>query len=183
MDDAEKSLDRIRTLMTQWESPLIRYAMGFTRNLEKAQDVVQDTFLKLCKQDFNKIESYVVPWLFKVCRNRALELGRKDQRQIPINPEIIENLTSQEESPDIRAKNQDSVQQILGVMETLPSNQREVVRLKFHQDLSYKEIAKVTALSVSNVGFLIHTALKTIRKKIEQDETIFADLKRRGTLS
>jgi RNA polymerase sigma-70 factor (ECF subfamily) len=50
-------------------------------------------------------------------------------------------------------------------MEALPENQREVVRLKFQNGMSYKEIATVTELTVSNVGFLIHTALATLRMR------------------
>ena len=47
----------------------------------------------------------------------------------------------------------------------LPDNQQEVVRLKFQDGLSYKEIAGVTGLTVSNVGFLIHTAIHTLRRE------------------
>jgi RNA polymerase sigma-70 factor (ECF subfamily) len=48
-------------------------------------------------------------------------------------------------------------------VERLPENQREVIRLKFQSDLSYKEIAEITNLSVSNVGFLLHTGIKRLR--------------------
>ena len=57
--------------------------------------------------------------------------------------------------------------EVLKVLTTLPSNQQEVLRLKFQGDLSYMEISQVTSLSVSNVGFLIHTGLKTIREKVQ----------------
>jgi DNA-directed RNA polymerase specialized sigma24 family protein len=53
----------------------------------------------------------------------------------------------------------------------LPKNQREVLRLKFQCDLSYKEISAVTQLSVTNVGFLIHTAIKTLRKELLAEES------------
>ena len=56
--------------------------------------------------------------------------------------------------------------QIFQFIDKLPKNQREVLYLKFQSDLSYKEISEVTKLSVSNVGFLIHTAVRTIRKQM-----------------
>ena len=59
-----------------------------------------------------------------------------------------------------------TVSQILQIVETLPKNQREVIYLKFQCDLSYKEISSITNLSVSNVGFLIHTAVRAIRKQV-----------------
>jgi RNA polymerase sigma-70 factor (ECF subfamily) len=67
-------------------------------------------------------------------------------------------------APDL--DDRQTVNQILRVLETLPKNQREVVYLKFQCDLSYKEIAEITKLSVSNVGFLIHTAVRNIRKHV-----------------
>ena len=59
-----------------------------------------------------------------------------------------------------------TVSEILQIVETLPKNQREVIYLKFQSDLSYKEISSITNLSVSNVGFLIHTAVRAIRKQM-----------------
>ena len=56
--------------------------------------------------------------------------------------------------------------QVLRVLETLPKNQREVIYLKFQCDLSYKEISEITKLSISNIGFLIHTAIQSVRKQI-----------------
>ena len=52
---------------------------------------------------------------------------------------------------------------ILRMIDRLPPNQQEVVRLKFQNGFSYKEISRITALSVSNVGFLIHTAVARLR--------------------
>ena len=57
----------------------------------------------------------------------------------------------------------DRAQQLVG---NLPENQREVIRLKFQDGLSYREIATVTGLSVSNVGFLIHRGVKTLREQM-----------------
>ena len=57
--------------------------------------------------------------------------------------------------------------EVLDVLRTLPANQQEVLRLKFLGDLSYREISRIANLSVGNVGFLIHTGLKTIRETIQ----------------
>ena len=62
--------------------------------------------------------------------------------------------------------------EVLKVLNTLPANQQEVIRLKFQGDLSYMEISRITNLSVSNVGFLIHTGLKTIREKVQPQPAI-----------
>jgi RNA polymerase sigma-70 factor (ECF subfamily) len=61
---------------------------------------------------------------------------------------------------------------VLDILGTLPANQQEVIRLKFQADLSYLEISQVTSLSVSNVGFLIHTGIKTIREKVQMQPAL-----------
>ena len=61
---------------------------------------------------------------------------------------------------------------ILKILSTLPANQQEVIRLKFQNDMSYQEISRITSLTVSNVGFLIHTGLKTIREKVQAQPAI-----------
>ena len=61
---------------------------------------------------------------------------------------------------------QDTAIRVLQSVDRLSENQREVVRLKFQGGLSYKEIAAVTELSVSNVGYLIHTAIKKLRVEL-----------------
>lgn len=70
--------------------------------------------------------------------------------------------------PDDAIERQDSYSHVLEAMETLSANQQEVVRLKFQHGMSYKQISEVTNLSVTNVGFLLHTALKTLRQKLSE---------------
>jgi RNA polymerase sigma-70 factor (ECF subfamily) len=60
----------------------------------------------------------------------------------------------------------ESASLVLQLLEKLPTNQREVIRLKFQNGFSYKEISRISGHSVSNVGFLIHTGLKTIRGQL-----------------
>ena len=66
---------------------------------------------------------------------------------------------------DSNLENLETVGEIFRLVEHLPKNQREVVYL-FQCDLSYKEISEVTKLSGGNVGLLLHTALKAIRKQV-----------------
>ena len=56
--------------------------------------------------------------------------------------------------------------QILDLLESLPPNQREVIRLKFQNGFSYQEISRISGHSVSNVGYLIHAGIKTLRGKL-----------------
>ena len=84
------------------------------------------------------------------------------------------NLLSQEQSdvlgsvepePGESIERNDSFAAVSRAMKLLPKNQQEVIRLKFQHGLSYKEISAVTHLTVTNVGFLIHTGLKSLRER------------------
>jgi RNA polymerase sigma-70 factor (ECF subfamily) len=141
-----------------YEDALIRYATWVLRDAELAREAVQETFLRLCREEHSKVGGYVAQWLFTVCRNLAFDTRKREARMTPLEETSI--------SVDSKLEQREVVGEIFRFVETLPKNQREVVYLKFQCDLSYKEISEVTKLSVSNVGLLIHTAVKAIRKQV-----------------
>ena len=157
MSDIPKSRWIVEALELH-ESSLIRYARWILSDLESAREVVQETFLRLCKEDPARVEGHLAQWLFTVCRNLAFDARKKEARMSPLGDTEIAV------APDLDDRR--TVSQILQVVETLPKNQREVIYLKFQCDLSYKEISEITRLSVTNVGFLIHSAVRAIRKQM-----------------
>jgi len=157
MDETTKS-QWIVEVLDRYESPLGRYATWILGNAECAREVVQETFLRLCKEDRRSVSDHLAQWLFIVCRNLAFDARKKEGRMTPLGDLEIGVASDLEDKQ--------TVSQILQIVETLPKNQREVIYLKFQCDLSYKEISSITNLSVSNVGFLIHTAVRAIRKQV-----------------
>lgn len=84
--------------------------------------------------------------------------------------ESIEGLDLEEKS---RSREQARLQEACSLLElakALPAKQSEVVLLKFQQDLSYKEISDVTGMSVSNVGYVMHHALKELKSRWQAGE-------------
>ena len=77
----------LRQVVADYESRLIRYAQRITGDGERARDIVQDAFLRLCRQEQAAVESCVAPWLYKVCRHRALDVAAKEQRMSQLHPE------------------------------------------------------------------------------------------------
>ncbi len=76
------------------------------------------------------------------------------------------------DSPPAEAERREEVGQVAKALEALTANQQEVIRLKFQNGFSYKQIAGITGLSVSNVGFLIHTAIGKLRDRFRADGLI-----------
>jgi RNA polymerase sigma-70 factor (ECF subfamily) len=154
LPDTQWIVDALNT----YEDALIRYATWMLRNPETARDIVQETFLRLCREDAAKVGGRIAPWLFTVCRNLAFDMRKKESRTT--------SLEDREVGVDSKLEQRETVGEIFRLVENLPRNQREVVYLKFQCDFSYKEISEVTDLSVGNVGLLLHTALKEIRKRV-----------------
>jgi RNA polymerase sigma-70 factor (ECF subfamily) len=154
--------------LARYERPLVRYAAAIVGSAS-ATDVVQDTFLRLCKQDRQTVEPHLRAWLFTVCRNRALDM-RRDKRHVEPVAEVDEVMENQSEGPAEALLRKEAMRRVLGALDTLPEKQREVVLLKFSGELSYQEIAEVLGTSASNVGFLLHTALKSLRAHVAKDE-------------
>ena len=79
-------------------------------------------------------------------------------------PEHLASQPNPGDDPTHAIEQQEACQKLAGQIERLTDNQQEVIRLKFHGGLSYQEIADVTGLSKSNVGFLLHTAIGKLRQ-------------------
>ena len=147
--------------LDRFERPLISYAKEITGDLEAARDAVQETFLRLSRQDVAKLEPRLAPWLFFVCRNCALDHVRKVVRfsQDPVDEEHA----SDGPSPAAQAMASEDAARLRELVARLPRQQRELVKLKFEAGLSYKEMAEALKTSVSNVGVQLHEAMQTLR--------------------
>jgi RNA polymerase sigma factor (sigma-70 family) len=155
----------IRETLDRYEGPLVRFTRTITGDLESARDVVQDAFCRLCAQPRDRVEGHVGEWLFAVCRNRALDVRKKEGRMTGLTEVDLDARTAPGPTPSAVAEGRDATERLLALVDGLPPNQAEVVRLKFQAGLSYKEISRVTTHSVTNVGFLLHTAIKTLRAR------------------
>ena len=85
----ELSLEKwLHSAVQQHENLLVRYGHQFTGDLDRARDVVQDTFIKLCNEERVRLsdgrprlqDTDLTKWLYRVCRNRAIDVSRKEKR-------------------------------------------------------------------------------------------------------
>jgi RNA polymerase sigma factor (sigma-70 family) len=156
----------IRQAVEQYERPLVLYAWRLTMNLELAREVVQDTFLKLCDQTPEDIQDHLAQWLYTVCRNRSLDVARKEKPMKPLSEPDHLVKDQQTPPPESQLEQAELSQQLAQALSSLPANQQEVIRLKFQHGLSYKDIAKTTQLTTTHVGYLIHVGIKSLRQQL-----------------
>jgi RNA polymerase sigma-70 factor (ECF subfamily) len=136
---------------------------------DRARDVVQETFLRLCREPAIAREAHIAEWLFTVCRNYALDLKRKERRMNPAASAELGNTQSPALGPVEKIEHNETTARVLSLVKALPDNQQAVLMLKFQASLSYREIANVTGLSVSNVGYLIHQGLSALRRNLKSE--------------
>jgi RNA polymerase sigma-70 factor (ECF subfamily) len=150
----------IESALQQYEGPLTIYATRLLGDVDRARDVVQDTFLKLWQADRAVVDGYLAKWLYTVCRNRALDVRRKEHRMTTLSDGRLESAAPPED------RHEETARSMLALVADLPQRQQEAVRLKFQGGLSYREIAEVMDTTANNVGVLLHTAIRTIREKL-----------------
>lgn len=152
------------------ETPLLRYAYQLVKRTEVAQDLVQDAFLKLHARQKDVLDPK--PWLYRTVHNLAMNYHRKENRIVPLPESDSGSETDSQVStaplPDEQITRLEAIGQIRLVLGGLSPEKRNLLRLKFEEELSYKEISARTGLSVGNVGYQLHHLLKSLATEIQE---------------
>lgn len=159
--------DSLVGLFAALEEPLLRYAWRFLQDSEAAQDVVQEAFMKLHDQ-FDLVKT-PRSWLFRTVHNLALNQIRAGRKLVTLD--FTEGAVSPVDAdplPDEHLQRMEAIGQTRLLIEELDERSRELIRLKFEEGLSYKEMAARMNLSVGNVGFILSTTLKRIGADLEK---------------
>lgn len=159
----------IERALAEYESPLVGYAYGLLKDVDRARDVVQDTFIRLCRQDMEKVRDGLKSWLFTVCKNRALDVLRKESRMSLLEDQGRVPDSVSADRPDKTYEKNEKLAELMKFIERLPENQQTVILMKFRDGMSYNEICDATGLTSGNIGFLIHTGLKRLRTLLPAD--------------
>ena len=99
-------------MVERYEGQLVRYAARITGDVERGRDVVQDAFLRLWREDRAKVDGHLAEWLYTVCRNRALDVQRKERRMKPLSPEKAATQPSSEPDQALVAENRDATDRV-----------------------------------------------------------------------
>lgn len=163
------SQDELSQLISRHERQLLAYACRMLGgDWQAAQDAVQETFLRLCREKRSKIEARVQPWLFAVCRSRVIDMQRT-QHSHPVDAAEITVVDPHPDAPSAAIEKEQSgdIQNKLAMLvDRLSGRQQEVLRLRMQAGLSYRQIAEVTGLTVSNVGFHLHAAVRSLKDAV-----------------
>ncbi len=164
-DDADAKTappDSIEWLYAAQESALLLYAQKLVNHDDAAQDIVQEAFLRL-HADFDSVRQPQA-WLYRTVHNLALNHLRNGRKVVALATEEPgrHEPPDTQPLPDEYLARMEAIGQTRLCLDELDGRSRELVRLKFEEELSYKQISERTHLSMSNVGYLLHHALKEL---------------------
>jgi RNA polymerase sigma factor (sigma-70 family) len=152
------------------ESPLLSYALRLLKDPAMAEDMVQEAFMKLHAQ-FDQVRE-PRRWLYRTVHNQALNLQRRSRRIVPLEQPVADGEYAAVEAADSQPLPDEQIARWEGIglvrlsLETLDDRSRELIRLKFNEELSYKEMSERTGLTVGHVGYLLHHALKAVADEL-----------------
>lgn len=139
------------------ESALLRFAIGLTGRRSVAEDLVQETFLRL-HQVWGQVENPRA-WLYRSLRNLALNYLRDHACETSLD--AADRVPAPEFAPAELGR-----MEAVGVVQTLlaelPEEDRRLIRLKYNDNLKYREISQHTGISVGNIGYRLHHLLKSL---------------------
>ena len=155
------------------KNKLYRLALRITLNAEDAEDVVQETMMKVWsrRQQWEQIES-MEAFCMTICRNLALDKTRRmaaDDQSLEAN-EIDAPAHSHHANPEEQTIQQDRIRLVRQIIDQLPEKQRSVMHLRDFEGKSYKEIATILSITEEQVKINIFRARQTVKSRFLQSE-------------
>ena len=154
----------LRQVFDAEESVLLRYAHGLVGQRETAEDIVQDAFLKL-HAHWEEV-THPRAWLFRCTRNLALSHIRDHKRETPMD--TGREWESSSPDPEQALGKLEAIGTLQLLIAELHEDDRALISLKYHDGLKYDQISQRTGLSVGNVGYKLHHALKNLADSLRR---------------
>ena len=174
IEAAEAAKPSIEAVFEAEEAPLVRYAYGVVGRREVAEELVQDAFMRL-HEHWDTVEK-PRPWLYRCVRNRAFNHLRDHKREFLNDPATTDEQAAA--APDDGRRGREAPDEVLGRMEAaglvrmlmdeMNERDRELVHLKYFEDLKYSGISERTGMSVGNVGYRLHHILKSLAASLRR---------------
>ena len=156
--------------LKRYETSLIRFVSNFLGDEGIAQDIVQETFLKVARRPGKLlgVRSFH-NWLLKVARNQSIDHLRRVIRQRKHSSRLQQEAATQAAQADTVIETLEHSERSARVrmeIDRLRPKLKEVMLLKVQESKSYREIAEITGLTVTNVGYLVHQAMQALRSSL-----------------
>ena len=169
----------LKTLILRHEEKIFTYILSAVKCRELAEDIFQDTFIKVINtlrsggyQDEGKFPQ----WVMRIANNLKIDHFRKAQRLPAYESngdfDIFDTLGLEDPSVEQKMIQEQVYTDIQGLLQYLPEEQREVLEMRIYQDISFKEIAELTNVSINTALGRMRYALINLRKMVEEKKLV-----------
>ncbi len=174
---ADGNNEAFDTLLKRHESKIYSYIYYIVKDSDKANDIFQETFVKAImtiKQGRYSGNGRFVSWITRIAHNLIIDNYRQEKIENNISSSEDESLDVFNRKELSEGTIEDSLIQdqitcdIRRLVEALPDNQREVIELRYYKDLSFKEIAELTNVSINTALGRMRYAILNIRRMADQ---------------
>lgn len=179
IDGDEKSLE---ILIQKHKQKLFGFIYSKVTDTQLAEDIFQDTFIKVIqtlKRGKYNDEGKFLPWVMRIAHNLVIDYFRKSNRLPKFNRtdefDIFSVLQDDTKNIESSIMQEQLYKQITGLIQFLPSDQREVLNMRIYRELSFKEISEQTDVSINTVLGRMRYALINLRKLVDKKEIILTN--------
>lgn len=172
--------EAFRVLLNRHKSKLFTTIYLIVKDRYVAEDLLQDTFIKAIntiKSGRYNEEGKFLPWISRIAHNLAVDSFRKNKRYPTIvmedGSQVFNNLNFAESSIEDKQIQTDTYNKIRELIKELPENQREVLIMRHYMEMSFKEIAENTNVSINTALGRMRYALINLRKKMNQNNIAY----------
>jgi RNA polymerase sigma-70 factor (ECF subfamily) len=172
-----RDADSLGAFVARYQGSLVRFAGRLLGDADAAQDVVQETFLQVARYPKRLLGVHSCHnWLLRVARNIGVSRIRRDSRARKHAEAFRETARQRAEShaqAQAQALETEEVRaQVRAQIDRLSPRYREVLLLKVQEEKSYREIAEITGLTVTHVGYLLHQAMKDLTRRLRAQKDL-----------
>ena len=168
----EGDINAYNELVKRYKDRLLNFVLRYFNNVEQAEDVVQDTLIKLYTHaSYYKNVAKFSTWIFTIAKNNALTELRKNKRKktdsLWTKDGQIIDINSKEESLDSKVQNEIAIDQLNKFLDEIPENFRMAVVLRDFQELSYEEISKILEIPIGTIKSRINRGRIQLAEKMK----------------
>jgi RNA polymerase sigma-70 factor (ECF subfamily) len=168
------------TLLNRYQNRLYSYIFFIVKSTELAEDIFQETFVKAImtiKQGRYTENGKFPAWLTRIAHNLIIDNYRQERNENVISNDdseidLLNNMKLSEGTIEMEIINEQIHDDVRHLVKQLPDNQREVIYMRFYQDLSFKEIADITGVSINTALGRMRYAILNLRRMAEEKEII-----------
>lgn len=168
----------LEKLVHRHKNKVFSYILMVVKDKQLADDIFQDTFIKVIstlRSGTYKEEGKFIQWAMRIAHNLIIDFFRKAKRLPMVDKggedfDIFDTIRIVDESVEDRMINEQIQMDVRNLIELLPREQREVLVMRHYSDMSFKEIAEQTDVSINTALGRMRYALINLRKMIEEKE-------------